>query len=234
MLINTIYMSSEGEGIWIGLPQIFVRFQGCNIGCVNCDSKETWEFSQNFQKNLEDVVAEIVMLSEKPMFPVKRISITGGDPLHQSHLPAVRALISELKIRNFTINIEASGTRVVDDIFEQVDQISFDLKTPSTGVKTSKELILKMHELYADKSQIKAVVDSREDFAYAYETFLAAREKFPKSILPWVITPCFEPEADFPRSKFQDILRLNESYGGPFRVIGQQHKWIYGAQEKNV
>ena len=45
-LINSIYRATEGEGVFVGRPQIFVRYQGCAIGCINCDSKDTWEFDK--------------------------------------------------------------------------------------------------------------------------------------------------------------------------------------------
>ncbi|MEX0799567.1 MAG: hypothetical protein WD025_08980, partial [Bacteriovoracaceae bacterium] len=62
LAINSIYMATEGEGIHVGTPQIFVRFQGCAIGCVNCDSKDTWEFLPG-NKALETVLREVEELA---------------------------------------------------------------------------------------------------------------------------------------------------------------------------
>ena len=42
--LNSIYPATEGEGVHIGTPQIFVRYQGCKVGCLNCDSRDTWAF----------------------------------------------------------------------------------------------------------------------------------------------------------------------------------------------
>lgn len=53
-------------------------------------------------------------------------------------------------------------------------------------------------------------------------------------IAPWCLTPCYEPGEAFPMNRFQQVVRLNESFGMPFRVIGQQHKWVYGPSEKLV
>lgn len=231
VLINSIYRATEGEGVLIGIPQIFVRFQGCRVACVNCDSKETWEFDPKYSKPLDEVMEEIEVLSQGI---IKRVSITGGDPLHPSHVPGVLELIKELKERGYYINIEAAGTRIVPEVFEKVDFISFDYKTPSTEVKTSKEVLLKFINEYGHKGQVKAVVADKKDFEAVYDAFHFVKEQKGKLDVPWCLTPCYEPGEDFPMNRFQEVIRLNEKFGLPFRVIGQQHKWVYGPNEKQV
>ncbi len=230
ILINSIYRATEGEGIHIGIPQIFVRFQGCHIGCVNCDTKETWDFDPIFTKSLDEVMEKIEVLSQNL---IKRVSITGGDPLHPSHIPALIELIKELKDRNYYVNIEAAGTRIVAEVFDMVDFISYDYKTPSTQVKTSKELLSKFLEAYGNKAQIKAVVSDKKDFEATYDAFHFVKNNLHSNV-PWCLTPCYEPNEPFPMNRFQQVIQLNESFGLPFRVIGQQHKWAYGPSERLV
>ena len=230
LLINSIYRATEGEGIHIGIPQIFVRFQGCHIGCVNCDTKETWDFDPIFTKSLDEVMEKIEVLSQNL---IKRVSITGGDPLHPSHIPALIELIKELKDRNYYVNIEAAGTRIVAEVFDMVDFISYDYKTPSTQVKTSKELLSKFLEAYGNKAQIKAVVSDKKDFEATYDAFHFVKNKLHSNV-PWCLTPCYEPNEPFPMNRFQQVIQLNESFGLPFRVIGQQHKWAYGPSKRLV
>jgi 7-carboxy-7-deazaguanine synthase len=230
LLINSIYRATEGEGIHVGTPQIFVRFQGCHIGCVNCDSKETWDFDPEFTISLDEVMEKVEVLSQDI---IKRVSITGGDPLHPSHVPSLLKLINELKSRNYFINIEAAGTRIVPEVFDQVDFISFDFKTPSTKVKTSKDLLLRFASQYPEKSQIKAVIADKKDFESTFDAFYFLKENSVK--LPqWCLTPCYEPGENFPMARFQQVVQLNETFGTPFRVIGQQHKWVYGPDSKQV
>lgn len=230
LLINAIYRATEGEGIHIGTPQIFVRFQGCHVGCVNCDSKETWEFDPSFTMTLDEVMEKVEVLSQDI---IKRVSITGGDPLHSSHVPSLIELIKELKARNYFINIEAAGTRIVEEVFKLVDFISYDFKTPSTQVRSSKELLLKFISEYGNKSQIKAVVADKRDFESVFDAYHFIQRQSTQK-LPWCLTPSYEAEEDFPMNRFQQVVRLNESFGMPFRVIGQQHKWVYGSSEKLV
>jgi len=240
--INSIFKSTEGEGIRIGIPQIFVRFQGCHVGCLNCDTKETWEFSEQYLWPLEKVIEKIHSLSIKGIKGKQWVSITGGDPLHPSLEPQVRALIVELKKEGYALNIEASGTRLVPDIFEQVDFISFDCKTPSTGVKTQEKLLQQFILNYPFKSQIKSVIaDERDfDFVHSLYTRLIQELNLGENLLsqisqtPWCLTPCYNTGEKFSAEKFIKILKLNESYGNIFRVIGQQHKWIYGPDKSEV
>ena len=230
LLINSIYRATEGEGIHIGIPQIFVRFQGCHIGCVNCDSKETWDFDPGTTKTLDEVMEEVEVLSQDI---IKRVSITGGDPLHPSHIPSLLELIRELKKRNYYINIEAAGTRIVKDVFDMVDFISYDIKTPSTQVRTSQDLLLKFVMEYGQKAQIKAVVSDKKDFETVYDSFHYVKRSGGQQ-MPWCLTPCYEPEEKFPMLRFQNVVKLNEDFGLPFRVIGQQHKWMFGSDAKQV
>jgi 7-carboxy-7-deazaguanine synthase len=230
LLINSIYRATEGEGIHIGIPQIFIRFQGCHIGCVNCDTKETWDFDPLYTKSLDEVMETVEVLGQDL---IKRVSITGGDPLHPSHIPALLVLIKELKTRGYFVNIEAAGTRIVKEVFDLVDFVSYDFKTPSTEVKISKELLVKFLQDYGDKTQIKAVVADKKDFEATFDAFHFARtQKAP--LVPWCLTPCYEPGEAFPMNRFQQVIKLNESFGLPFRVIGQQHKWAYGPSERLV
>lgn len=231
LLINSIYRATEGEGIHIGIPQIFIRFQGCHVGCVNCDTKETWDFDPSYTKSLDDVMETVETLSQNI---IKRVSITGGDPLHPSHIPSLLELIKELKARQYFVNIEAAGTRIVKDVFDLVDFVSYDFKTPSTNVKTSKELLLKFVEEYGSKGQVKAVVSDKKDFEATYDAYHFVKSSQKLFVVPWCLTPCYEPGELFPMNRFQQVVQLNESFGLPFRVIGQQHKWVYGSEAKLV
>lgn len=231
-LMNSIYLATEGEGVLLGTPQVFVRFQGCAIGCSNCDSKDTWEFDQKTALSQNEVLEKISVESKKGL--VKRVSITGGDPLHPQHVPAVVALVKELKARGYQINIEAAGTRVVHEIFDLVDFISFDFKTPSTGVKTKIDLLIKMVEQYPNRFQIKSVIETEDDFRETLRAYEEVERKVEGFTGPWCLTPCYNLEEAFPQKRFIDVMDWNINAGAKFRVIGQQHKWIFGPDEKQV
>lgn len=226
--IHSIYKATEGEGVLIGSPQVFVRFQGCAVGCINCDSLETWNFVSG-NMSLDEIYEKIKLEGKQDFGEIKRVSITGGDPLHPKNEKNAIELASFLKDKGYFLNIEAAGTRCVDELFDLVDFVSFDYKTPSTKVKFNEKVFKRFIDKYANKSQIKAVIADEEDFL----SYLELARKY-KSGDNWVITPCYEANEKFPMERFKKVIDLNESYGGVFRVIGQQHKWLHGANKTNI
>ena len=215
--INTIYLATEGEGIRIGIPQVFVRVQGCKVCCSNCDSKETWKFDSQKEMELDLIIKKI------EEFKVKSVSITGGDPLDEAHEDAVYELVKKLKSENYFVNIEVTGLNYSERIFDLVDFISADIKTPSTKIEPDLVLLKIIYDKYRSKVQIKAVVADMKDL------------NFLKNLnFDICITPCFSSEEEFPQKRFEEILKWNELNGGKFRVIAQQHKLIFGSKRKDV
>ena len=37
------FYSVQGEGVFVGQPSFFIRLGGCDIGCVWCDVKDSWD-----------------------------------------------------------------------------------------------------------------------------------------------------------------------------------------------
>ncbi len=225
--IHSIYKATEGEGVFIGTPQIFIRFQGCSIGCINCDSKETWSFSEGGE--YLDII-DLYTLVLRESMGIKRVSITGGDPMHPKHIEGVKFLAKFLKDKGHYVNIEASGTRVDHELFDLVDYISFDFKTPSTGVKTQINLVEKVATQYPGKYQIKSVIQDRIDFEYVME----AKQSLGNQYINWVLTPAYNDDSEFHVKDTQNVLKWNEDNAGTFRVISQQHKFIYGTDSLRV
>ncbi len=234
ILINSIYLATEGEGVFIGTPQIFVRLQGCLIGCLNCDSKDTWDFKGGTSYQVSQVLELVEDISTQNN-GVKRVSITGGDPLHPHHEKALTALIQELKAKNYFINIEASGTRIVEPIFKLSDFISFDHKTPSTGVKYNLANLETLIKNYPHtKFQVKSVVETEQDFYEVHTVYQNLNSKLGNFGFNWCLTPAYNLGEAFPQNRFIQVVELNQKNGAKFRVIGQQHKWMFGPDLKNV
>ena len=233
--VNSLYLATEGEGFFIGRPQIFLRLQGCRVGCLNCDSKQTWEFAKSWERDRESVLREIEALSKGGA--ISWVSITGGDPLDHKHIPVLTKLISQLKQRGYFINLEASGVRIVPEIFQQVDFISFDYKPPSTGVKLPTELLAVLCENYKGKFQIKSVVQDSQDFFSCLERY---RDLEGRGLVGeggdfrWCLTPAWGSGEKFPGNRVLEVMELNYRHGSCFRVIIQQHKVIYGSQKEFV
>lgn len=229
--INSIYCATEGEGIFVGTPQVFVRFFGCDIHCHNCDSKDTWEFKDKKPWTLNEVLSEIELQRKGK---IKRISMTGGDPLHINNHEQVKILIQELKSKKFIINIETSGFFISHQLFDLVDFISFDFKTPSSGKFGDINKVLEMQRQYIGRFQVKSVIQTKEDFDFVEQTYYEILKKAEMINFPWCLTPAYNLKEEFPQGRFINITSWNENTGGLFRVIGQQHKWIYGPDKKRI
>ena len=91
------FFSIQGEGATAGAPAVFIRLQGCSVGCAWCDTKYSWNPGGGHAVDLEVIVTEAVA------YPCRRAVVTGGEPLESSlFLPLTRALAE----RAFTLEVE--------------------------------------------------------------------------------------------------------------------------------
>lgn len=124
MLVNEVFQTLQGEATWTGTPSVFVRFQGCDVGCPWCDTKYTWDFEATadetadvFTRNGEAGGVEYppaVLLHEiRQRFTARHLVITGGEPIGK---PGVDLFIKLAVETGWTVQIETSGTRALDKI----------------------------------------------------------------------------------------------------------------------
>jgi len=105
-LINEIFVSIQGEGMWVGTASIFVRFAGCSLGCSWCDT----DCSVMDSLTVQQVIDRINSLSTV----IEHVVITGGEPTEQPE--ALKALIDGLlEYGGFDIQVETNG--IPNDFF---------------------------------------------------------------------------------------------------------------------
>ncbi|MHA1786543.1 MAG: 7-carboxy-7-deazaguanine synthase QueE [Candidatus Helarchaeota archaeon] len=152
--INEIFPSIQGEGNKIGLTSVFIRFSGCNLNCSYCDTAhEEGELMK---------VDQIIEIVEKMGF--REVCITGGEPMIQ--LEELKRLVRELKHKGHTITLETNGT-FYDELFEEIDLVSFDIKLPSSKMESKLDLI---PHLNPNNTQLKFVIGNfEEDYEKAKE-----------------------------------------------------------------
>jgi organic radical activating enzyme len=93
------FYTIQGEGFYTGNAAYFIRFGGCDVGCVWCDVKESWDASIHPQVSIETMVDWVVQ-SGSPL-----CVITGGEPAMYNLTDLVNAFHSE----GIKVNIETSG-----------------------------------------------------------------------------------------------------------------------------
>jgi organic radical activating enzyme len=121
--VSEIFKSIQGEGIYQGVFQVFVRFFGCNLNCTFCDTR--LNFYQEF--DLDTLLKRIFSYTD-----YYSISLTGGEPLLQ--IDFLRELVKILKKKNKLIYLETNGTLPshLEEIIDFLDIISMDFKLPSS------------------------------------------------------------------------------------------------------
>lgn len=129
--IVEIFTSIQGEGPYIGIKQLFIRFCGCNLKCDYCDTTElvNQDFinfsAEELKKNIE----------EFNLKTVHSISLTGGEPLLW-----VDFLLEFLPLITNKIYLETNATLKdnLEKIINFIDIISADIKLPSSsGIENS-------------------------------------------------------------------------------------------------
>ena len=123
--ISEIFLSYQGEGPYAGSKQFFVRFCGCNLDCVYCDTRT--ESYKSFTR--EALLGKILDFEDD----YNEFVLTGGEPLeHASFLAEFLPLFR--KHRKHRVYLETNGTLPdgLEKILDFVDIISMDFKLPSS------------------------------------------------------------------------------------------------------
>lgn len=123
-----IFSSIQGEGLYIGERQIFIRFDNCNLNCNYCDAPKN---IKSIKFDIEEVISKIKELNKKAKH--KTISLTGGEPLLQAEF--LKALLPEFKRLKFKILLETNATLSdnLKKVLRYIDIISADIKLPSVA-----------------------------------------------------------------------------------------------------
>src|SRR5206468_9420819 len=96
---------------------VFVRLQGCAVGCAWCDTKYSWSAAGGRELGLDALLAEV------KAGDAENVVVTGGEPLEH---PAFAPLIAGLKALDRRIEVETAGTELPPPV--SVDQWNVSLK----------------------------------------------------------------------------------------------------------
>lgn len=137
--IHEVFASIQGEGLYVGEPQVFVRLSACPLRCLWCDSPETWKLparapaADELPKELGRTwsTAQEVASYLESLDPSGRqtISVTGGEPLMwPDFLIELRELLPERRL-----HLETAGAfpKSLARVLDVVDHVSSDLKLPA-------------------------------------------------------------------------------------------------------
>ncbi|MDP4283043.1 MAG: 7-carboxy-7-deazaguanine synthase QueE [Bacteroidota bacterium] len=138
------FYTLQGEGFHQGKAAYFIRLAGCDVGCVWCDVKESWDKDLYPLQSVEEIV------TEAKKFPGRLIVITGGEPTLYNLDQLTNILIHE----GFSTNIETSGSSQLTGRWDWICLSPKKFKPPLPGI------LLEANEL-------KIIVFNQSDFAWA-------------------------------------------------------------------
>lgn len=138
------FFTIQGEGNYSGRAAYFVRLAGCDIGCVWCDVKESWD------SELHPILDIDYLISEIKKTTVDFVVITGGEPALYNLAP----FIKKLKTLKIEVAIETSGCYELKGI---VDWYCFSPKKFKAPCKEAYELA----------NELKIVINHPSDLAWA-------------------------------------------------------------------
>jgi organic radical activating enzyme len=239
--IMEIFQGIQGEGIWVGVQQIFLRFFRCNLRCSWCDTPESFALtgkgkveappgSRSFHEFKNPISIRSVMKLLDPFFyhPHHSLSITGGEPL--IHRDFLQDLLPLLKKRGETIFLETGGTLPdrLKPLLPFIDILSMDIKLPSS---TEEKPFWKEHEeflkLAAQKQvYIKIVVTKKtveKEILQALKLIKRVSREIPVILQPVTPFHAILPPTEVQLLNWHDkALKLLSDV----RVIPQTHKII--------
>lgn len=126
--INEVFETLQGEATYTGTPSLFIRLQGCGVGCPWCDTKHTWRLDPRDEISAEAMAAKVEdgqsyagltvdeLVALALSYRARHVVITGGEPCAYDLAPFTKALLRVGR----TVQVETSGTqeiRVADGVW---------------------------------------------------------------------------------------------------------------------
>ncbi len=158
--INEMFQTLQGEGYFTGVPAIFIRLQGCPVGCAWCDTKHTWEKLEDREVSLFSILAktkesdkwgaasseDLLAVIGRQGYTARHVVITGGEP-------CIHDLLPKLNMRG--------GYEVLSQALERANEI----KHPVGRVRDIEALDELLATLTDDKPRVIALqpISQKED-----------------------------------------------------------------------
>ena len=139
------FYTLQGEGFHQGSAAYFIRLAGCDVGCVWCDVKESWDASIHPSYSIDQIIGFV-----KNAMPNGIVVITGGEPL-MHHLSS---LTNALRSEGYRLHIETSGAHPLSGNWDWICVSPKKFKSP-------------LPEVIQKADELKVVVFNQSDFDWA-------------------------------------------------------------------
>jgi organic radical activating enzyme len=251
--LTEVFSSVQGEGPYVGLRQVFVRFYGCHRRCVYCDSPETvtaWQpprfkpkvfrheqtpglrdFSERANPVSSDDIVTMIRNYDQPHRLHHSVVFTGGEPL--LHAGFLRELLPRLRETGWRSYLETAGDlyHELEKVLPWLDIAAMDIKLPSV---TRNEAAWGSHRKFLDRCMAggvevfaKVIVSaetSAADMDEAVQLVADAATDIPFIIQP--MTPFGSAQNPPSARQLLDWHALARAKLLDVRVIPQCHKFM--------
>ena len=138
------FYTIQGEGFHQGKAAYFIRLGGCDVGCVWCDVKDSWDAEKHPKWKVESLRLKVKET------PAEIVVITGGEPLMHD----LTELTKELQGAGLKTNIETSGAHPLSGSWDWICLSPKKFKAP-------------LAEIIPLANELKIVVFNKSDFDWA-------------------------------------------------------------------
>ncbi len=152
--VMEMFYTLQGEGFYKGTAAYFIRLGGCDVGCVWCDVKDSWDASKHPKFTVDEIVSKSI-LEIKSLAPNYKDNppifvITGGEPLMHN----LDELTNTLALNGFKTNIETSGSSPLSGNWDWICLSPKKFKAP-------------LDKILPLANELKIVVYNKSDFDWA-------------------------------------------------------------------
>lgn len=215
-----IFKSIQGEGYYIGVKQLFIRFSGCNLSCYYCDTPKISKVCSDHVNSttLPNPVSTSYVQELIDSSHVHSICFTGGEPMLQAEFIA-----GLKKTKPFYLESNMSLPEKAKKL-KFVDFVAGDLKVKESGIQNYSEFLENSVNCFKilkntrrRKTFCKIVLPEKFD----EEEVINASIQIKDYVFGFVLQPVFG-------SKLEKILKLQDSMMelADTRVIPQVHKYL--------
>lgn len=138
------FYSVQGEGVYAGQAAFFIRLGGCDVGCVWCDVKESWDADKHPLTSID------FLLDQALSHPSRILILTGGEPAMYD----LTEITKRFSDAGFRVHIETSGAY---PLIGKFDWVTFSPKKFKAPIK----------EVARQADELKVVVFHKSDFDWA-------------------------------------------------------------------
>ena len=138
------FFTIQGEGKYSGKAAYFIRIAGCDVGCVWCDVKESWDKEQHALLSISEIIENVVKSN------ANFVVLTGGEPAMYD----LRPLVDQLKSLGIMVAIETSGCYPLKG---EVDWYCF----------SPKKFKAPCDEAYKKANELKVIISHPSDLEWA-------------------------------------------------------------------